>query len=87
MQHHNIQGLGFGAGPGQSGRKPKPRFRFMQDRGYGLPRISQPVEKVGIDPLATTNRARNVPKTGMFSCPIWSEAGTKGVFQHPVERF
>jgi hypothetical protein len=37
---------------------------FTQPRGRG-----QPVEKVGFDPIATANRARNAPKS-VGLCPI-----------------
>ena len=34
----------------------------MRGRAYGLPRTPQHVEKVGIELIATTNRAQNAPK-------------------------
>jgi hypothetical protein len=35
----------------------------MQHLVFELPRTPQPVEKVGVELVATTNRAQNTPKT------------------------
>jgi len=58
----------------------------MQNAGYGLPRMHQPVEKVGIELIATPNRARNAPKAVClvpFGARSWVKAATKDVFQQP----
>ena len=44
----------------------------------------QPVEKVGMELKATTNRARKAPKTGVFGIGSGPKASTKGVFQRAV---
>jgi hypothetical protein len=36
--------------------------RSIQDPENTVPRIIEPVEKVGIEPIATTNRAPKTPK-------------------------
>ena len=52
----------------------------MQDRAYGLRRIHQPVEKVGIEPMATTNRLRK-PQNRRIWRAIRGRGGHQGGFQ------
>jgi hypothetical protein len=47
-------------------------------------RIYQPVEKVGVELIATINRASNGTKTGVFGSRSEAKAIIKGVFQHAV---
>ena len=49
----------------------------------GFPRRHEPVEKVGVELIATTNRAQKRPKTGVFGTRTGAKANTKGVFQQP----
>ena len=51
----------------------------MQDRAYGLRRIHQPVEKVGIEPMATTNRLRK-PQNRRIWRAIRGRCGHQGGF-------
>jgi hypothetical protein len=51
----------------------------MQNLVFVLPRIHQPVEKVGLELIATTNRAQNAPKQA-FSYLIWGESEHQGSF-------
>src|SRR5215216_1225813 len=44
-----------------------------------LPRTLQRVEKVGVELVATTNRAQNAPILA-FSYPIWGESEHQGSF-------
>jgi hypothetical protein len=54
--------------PGKGGRAGKyslaaPSVRFMQDRGYGVPRTLQCVEKVVVGPVSGPKEARTKAKT------------------------
>jgi hypothetical protein len=52
-----------------------------------VPRRCQPVEKVGVELVATTNRAQNALRAAClvpFGAQLRVKAATKGVFQQPV---
>jgi hypothetical protein len=56
----------------------------MHDPATQLPRMPQPVEKVGAELKVTTNRAPEAlirPKYGVFGAQSGVEAGIEGVFQ------
>jgi hypothetical protein len=51
------------------------------DYTYELRRILQPVEKVGVELMATKDRAWKGTKTGVSGSQSGAKASTKGVFQ------
>jgi len=64
----------------------RPRLFFFSPLFTELRRRGQPVEKVGIELIATPNRARNAPKAVClvpFGARSWVKAATKDVFQQP----
>jgi hypothetical protein len=52
----------------------------MQDRAYGLRRIHQPVEKVGIEPMATTNRLRKPQNRRIWRADPGSRRASRSFF-------
>jgi len=47
-----------------------------------VPRRGQPVEKVGVELMATKNRARNVPEPVCLVDDLGRRRAPRGVFQH-----